>query len=586
MTQLNLLQSAKSKKDLAVLLGIKTSNLTHILYVLKASSQYTDFPISKKNGGTRKISAPSDRLKVIQKKLSNFLQDCIEEINSGKAQGERYVSTLSHGFVREKTIITNAMMHLHRKNVLNVDLKDFFESFNFGRVRGFFIKNRNFKLDPHIATVIAQIACYENKLPQGSPCSPVITNLICHALDIRLAKLACKYSCVYSRYADDITISTRKDQFPTEIMVEDNGVYIPSKKFQGEIERAGFLINPDKTRIQYKDSRQDVTGLIVNEKPNTKKEYWRAVKAQCYALFKTGSFQVPTSSGFELGNIFSLEGKLNFIDQIDRFNRTRDKPPLEPKFQLRNYGHETTILFNGREKTFSKFLYYKNFYGNTQPTILCEGETDNIYLRSAINILAAQYPKLAISETNNNGYKVLVHFFEYSKRTRFLLQLYGGTSYLKFFINRYETQYLYYQAPKPQNPVIIVLDNDSGSNGILNLIKNFKSSKAFVGNEELKDLKGADFVYVVHNLYIVLTPLNANDQDSKIEDFFDVNDRNTIIAGKKFNPENDMDPKVEYGKKIFAEKVIQANKSNINFSGLRPMLDRIVLAIEHYETIK
>jgi retron-type reverse transcriptase len=107
-------------------------------------------------------------------------------------------------------INTNTIVHLNQKNVPNIDLSNFFDSFNVGRVRGFFIKNRNFELHPDIATVIAQIACLDNKLPQGSPCSPVITNLITHSLDIRLASLAKKYSCSYSRYADDITISTRK----------------------------------------------------------------------------------------------------------------------------------------------------------------------------------------------------------------------------------------------------------------------------------------------------------------------------------------------------------------------------------------
>ncbi|MGQ7122368.1 reverse transcriptase domain-containing protein, partial [Escherichia sp. HC-CC4] len=122
--------------------------------------------------------------------------------------------SLSHGFERKRSIITNAMMHLGKKYVFNIDLDNFFGSFNFGRVRGFFIKNRNFALDPEIATVIAKIACYNNELPQGSPCSPVITNLITHSLDIKLAAIASRNSSTFTRYADDITFSTRKGEFP------------------------------------------------------------------------------------------------------------------------------------------------------------------------------------------------------------------------------------------------------------------------------------------------------------------------------------------------------------------------------------
>jgi retron-type reverse transcriptase len=269
--------------------------------------------------------------------------------------------SLSHGFVRERSIFTNAMMHLGKKNVLNIDLENFFDSFNFGRVRGFFIKNRNFKLDPKIATVIAQIACYDNKLPQGSPCSPVITNLITHSLDIRLAALAKKYKCTYTRYADDITFSTRKSVFPKEIMNELDGEYLSGKELTWEIEHAGFSINENKTRIQYKNSRQDVTGLIVNKRPNTKKEYWRTARAKCNTLFKTGKFK-SIEEGVEVdGNINELEGQLNFIDQVDHYNRIRQKTPLTPEYQLKNIGQNTTLLLTGREKTFSRFLFYRLF---------------------------------------------------------------------------------------------------------------------------------------------------------------------------------------------------------------------------------
>ncbi|MGC3085804.1 RNA-directed DNA polymerase, partial [Enterococcus faecium] len=78
------------------------------------------------------------------------------------------------GFKRGYSIVTNASMHKKRRLVLNVDLEDFFGAINFGRVRGFFITNKNFSLPPSVATVLAQIICYDNSIPQGSPCSPVV----------------------------------------------------------------------------------------------------------------------------------------------------------------------------------------------------------------------------------------------------------------------------------------------------------------------------------------------------------------------------------------------------------------------------
>jgi len=618
MDKLDKLKKITTKQELAGLLGVKATFLTNVLYRLRPENQYIQFTIPKKSGGVRGINAPVDKLKSLQSSLSTLLLDCIDEINKAKFPNSELNKTrdknaksnshetlkikvpnadikqpsLSHGFVRKRSIITNAMMHVGQKNVLNIDLEDFFDSFNFGRVRGFFIKNENFKLDPHIATVIAQIACYKNKLPQGSPCSPVITNLITHALDIRLAALAEKHSCIYSRYADDLTFSTREAVFPRKIMRLDNGEYAAGKKLKSEIIRSGFSINDKKTRIQFKDSRQDVTGLVVNQKPNVKKEYWRTAKAQCHSLFRTGSFTTKVAGLDVNGNINELEGQLNFIDQVDSYNRLRQKPPLNHIYQFASYGRNTTPLLSSREKTFSRFLYYRLFYGNTKPTILCEGKTDNVYLKTAINRLVSAYPKLAKTtanpKTSKLDYELLVRFLEYSKRTRFLLQLYGGTPYLNYFIVKFDSQHAFYKAPKPQNPVIIVLDNDSGfTDEIYNKLKNkVSSATAHPTSLKKKDFRNADFIHVLRNLYVVLTPLDATGNDTDIEDLFDSVTRNTVVSGKTFNPKDDRDNDKEFGKEIFAKKVIQAQKKTINFDGLKPLLDRVVKAIEHYDTIK
>jgi retron-type reverse transcriptase len=589
MNRLEALRKIKTKHELAALLGVKASTLTYVLYVLKPSTQYTTFTIPKKTGGMRTILAPLDRLKGLQSALSELLQDCITEINKTKEtrrKDGKFKSTLSHGFVRERSIITNAMMHLNQKNVLNVDLKNFFDSFNFGRVRGFFIANNHFQLDPHIATVIAQIACYDNKLPQGSPCSPVITNLITHSLDIRLASLAKNNSCTYSRYADDITLSTREVDFPRKIMRESNGEYIAGKKFKSEIERAGFELNNKKSRIQYKDSRQEVTGLVVNKKPNVKNEYWRTVRSQCHSLFNTGTFTKEVNKAVVVGNINELEGKLNFIDQVDRHNRSRQKPPLNPVYELAKHGHATKKLLNGREKTFSRFLYYRLFYGNIKPTILCEGKTDNVYLKSAISMLAANYPKLAKQKSATEPYELLIRFLEYSKRTRFLLELYGGTSYLREFIGAFDKHYNFYKAPTPTNPVIIIVDNDSGFNAIDARLKNIDSAQAYPTTLSKQDFRKSEFVHVIHNLYVVIVPLSAGATEAAIEDLFDVSTLSKKVSGKSFNPKNENDNATQYGKEVFASKVVKAEKNSINFDGFRPLLESIVKCMNHYDSIK
>src|SRR5690554_3965357 len=524
MSKLQALQKANTKRDLARLLGVKTSFLTYVLYVLGPSAKYTSFDIKKKSGGCRQIMAPSPQLKSLQSALSLLLQDCIEEINQKKIKtinGNRedeLSPKLSHGFCRGHSIITNAMPHVGKRLVLNVDLKDFFGSFNFGRVRGFFIKNRNFCVDQDVATVIAQIACHNNMLPQGSPSSPVITNLITHSLDIRLASLAADNSCTYTRYADDLTFSTRKKEFPPQIMRYEDGAYIPGKDFAREIKRAGLELNKTKTRLLYKDSRQEVTGLVVNAKPNVKNEYWRTVKAQCHKLFKEGVFTKNVDGEHVEGSLNELEGQLNFIDQVDRFNRLRLQSKPDPRYQIR-HGNRKDELLTGRERTFGRFLYYRWFYGQKEPTILCEGKTDNVYLKSAISSLASKHPKLARSKTKTQSYKLRVSFFSYSKRTRFLLNLYGGTSYISLFINDFKAKHEFYSSPKPMQPVIIVLDNDSGFDEVKKALAKVGAT-AYPRSLKKDEYKNASFIHVQKNLYAILTPLSATGDDTAIEDLF------------------------------------------------------------------
>ena len=582
MSRLAALKAATSKPDLALVLGVKPSTLTYALYKIGPKAYYSTFDIPKKNGGLRVIDAPSGKLKLLQSKLSDLLLDCIDEINEGKPKnrtGENFKSTLSHGFTRKKSIITNAEMHLKKKNVLNIDLEDFFGQFNFGRVRGFFIRNRHFQLHDIIATVIAQIACNNNRLPQGSPCSPVIANLITHPLDIRLAKLARKCSCVYSRYADDLTFSTREAIFPKEIMAEVAGDYVPGTKFLKEITRAGFSINPDKTRIQYRTSRQDVTGVVVNYKANTKSEYWRTVRAQCHSLFKTGAFTMEEAGAIVNGRINVLQGRLNFIDQLDRSNRLREKPPLNPSYQHKNHGLNTLPMLNSRERVYSDFLYYKYFYGNDRPTILCEGKTDNVYLKCAIHMLSARYPLLANSKTATSDYELLVQILRYSKTTRFLLQLYGGTSYLKYFVENFEKRSEKYGGAAPSNPVIVVLDNDSGPDKLLKSIE--AKAKAFPATAA--SLRDAEFIHVTRNLYVVLTP-KISGKPSEMEDFFTDVDKNVVLGGKSFNYKKGADSSIYYGKEIFARKVVEAKKKSIDFNGFNDILSRVSSAIHHFKS--
>ncbi len=288
MSRLEKLKNTTSLSELAQLLGYKPKAVSYILYKIPEKEKYVEFEIPKKSGDTRKIKAPTEKLKHLQRRLANLLNECFDEICN-----ENRKKSLSHGFRKDHSIITNARNHKNKRYVFNIDLQDFFPSINFGRVRGFFIKNHHLNLKPKVATVVAQIACHDNELPQGSPCSPIISNLIGHLLDIRMVNLAKKAKCTYSRYADDLTFSTNKKSFPEKISIMKNeNDWIAGKSLIKEIEKVGFSINDKKTTMQYKSARQMTTGLIVNEKINIRKEYYKKARSICHELFKSGEFYI------------------------------------------------------------------------------------------------------------------------------------------------------------------------------------------------------------------------------------------------------------------------------------------------------
>ncbi|MGI0107938.1 reverse transcriptase domain-containing protein [Salinimicrobium sp. WS361] len=216
------------KLDLANFLGITVKQLDFNLY--NTEGRYNSFSIPKKSGGKRIILAPIPSLKTIQAKLE-------------KEFSKHYkIKNHVHGFVSKKGIKSNAKIHIKQNHVLNLDLENFFPCINFGRIRGIFLKNP-FNFNQEVASLLAQLCTQNNQLPQGSPCSPVLSNFICRRLDNELRKLAAGNKCYYSRYADDITISTNLKFFPggiAKIIQEKIELSYPVLKI---VKSNGFIVN-------------------------------------------------------------------------------------------------------------------------------------------------------------------------------------------------------------------------------------------------------------------------------------------------------------------------------------------------------
>jgi retron-type reverse transcriptase len=544
--------------------GFKPSTLSYVLYKLPITAKYKTFDIPKRHGGVRTIKAPVDALKRAQENLSVLLQDCLDEINAAKKRKDR----IAHGFKRERSIITNAREHRNRRWVFNIDLEDFFPSINFGRVRGFFIHDQNFALHKDVATVVAQIACDGIALPQGSPCSPVISNLIGHLLDMRLVKLASVAKCTYSRYADDLTFSTNEADFPSQVArvsSSNSHLWVPSAKLQNLIIRSGFKVNSTKTRMQYRTSRQDVTGLVVNRRISVRHEYRHAVRAMVHRLLNTGSFELAAAAN---GTPNQLHGMLGFIDSIDLASEKHRQKSREAGSAKNSESRSS------REVIYRRFLIYTNFFAAESPVVLCEGETDTVYLTHAIRGLAAAYPSLAAIDSRGKiTLNVRLFKFRKSSTDRILGFHDGGSSGLAKFISIYKKETARFHAPGEKFPLIIVFDHDSGAKGI----------KSVAGQASSKPLDWTQpFVHIVRNLYAVPTPLIGTVKESKIEDFFDESIKSTVLNGKTFDPNNDIDSSTHYGKKAFAHSVVKPNANSIDFRAFGPLLTNLVSAINSH----
>ncbi|EJU7761840.1 retron Ec67 family RNA-directed DNA polymerase/endonuclease [Salmonella enterica subsp. enterica serovar 13,23:y:e,n,z15] len=566
-TRLDKLKSCNSKPDLARLLGIDPVFMTRVIYIRNTDKLYSQFTIKKKNGGNRHISAPDPELKEIQSKLSDLLQDCLNNIRANSKEENNF----SHGFERNRSIITNAEKHKLKKWVLNIDLSNFFDEFNFGRVRGYFLKNKNFSLNTDLSTLIAKIACHQDKLPQGSPCSPVITNLILVSLDRRLSNLCNRAGCTYTRYADDITISTNKKEFPRSIIKSYNESSIElNKKFLNEIISSGFQINLNKLRLFDKKCRQEVTGLTINRFVNVDNKYAKKVRAMAHSLFTKGGYTLTDKKTHEqrAGNINELGGMLSFIDYVDKHNN--------------RLPHTTKTSLNKRENVYSDFLYYSAFWANPKPTILTEGKTDITYLRVALDSLSANYPNLIGNKKmgNKTVRNYGVKFFKNTTKSKYFLNLDGGASHLKDFIVGYEKKANAFKAIADQKPVIIVLDNDSGSggsNGIFQTLIGKAFPNIILSKDELRNQK---WTWVTKNLYLIFTPLNGLN-DSSMEDLFHSSVLQTKLGGKVFNRTNAKCKDNEYGKEFFATGVVLKKRKIIDFSNFNYIFESITEIIDH-----
>ena len=258
------LPSLHTAIDLAAALDVPISRLRWLTYHRgnAAVVHYHRYDLPKPGGGSRCISAPKAELKAAQAwTLNNVL-------------ARVPVHDAAHGFVPGRDIFTNAAAHAGRPVVVNLDLRDFFGTITFKRVKGVF---KSLGYSGQVSTVLALLcteppraraefgdgrvvfaAVGERRLPQGAPTSPAVTNVLCRRLDRRLSGHARSLGFTYTRYADDLSFSHADPAANVGRLL--GGV-------RRILAAESLVEQPTKTKVMRPSTRQEVTGLTVNSAP-------------------------------------------------------------------------------------------------------------------------------------------------------------------------------------------------------------------------------------------------------------------------------------------------------------------------------
>ncbi len=275
---------------LAVLFGYSSSFMSAIFK--NPETHYRIFKIKKSNNKLREIQAPKVALKVIQRWFAQYLD---------KGQSSNY-SDNAFGFIKGRTTIHGAQKHCMAKWVYSLDIKNFFRSITKEMLESHM---KNIGYPEKSSKLISQLCCYEGRLSEGSPVSPVLSNLIFKNTDNKIKSYVSKTQITYTRYADDLAFSSKED-IPIEKLrtIKDQ-----IKKI---IMNDHWRLNEEKERFARYPERLKVYGLLVHgKKPRLTKGYRNKLRAFKH-LLKNNLISKDKEK---------IQGHLAYANAIEHFNK-------------------------------------------------------------------------------------------------------------------------------------------------------------------------------------------------------------------------------------------------------------------------
>lgn len=286
--------------SLAFHLGIKNRTLWWVIRCNE--SLYRVFRIRKrgKNKGVRTIHNPDVRLKNIQRVfLGRFLSRIPFEEHVG-------------AYVPDRGCAYTCAQHTKKSIIMSMDIKDFFPS-----VKRYMIRNvfKSYGYNHEVSSLMAQLVCYKNFVPQGAPTSGTVANMVAANTfdrDIIAGIASVDPGWVYTRYSDDIDISHNdfQDRDAQQMVVDT---------VKKSLSRHGFTMNEEKLRADTRGGRQVVLGAVVNDKVNVKIEEYRKIRGAIFACMMHGFDTQYKRSGFSSPDHLRtyLRGKVSYFKQLN-----------------------------------------------------------------------------------------------------------------------------------------------------------------------------------------------------------------------------------------------------------------------------
>lgn len=253
-------------------------------------THYHPVVIPKKSGGRRKLLVPDALLRTIQR---NLLHHVLEEFQ---------ISEFACAYKKGTSIVDNARPHVGAKLVLKLDIQDFFDQITWILVYQNAFPGTHFP--PAIRKMLTEFCCVRDRLPQGAPTSPTVSNLVMRPFDVHMGEWCREREIRYTRYCDDLTFS---------------GAFAPEeviRKVRGFLQVYGFELNRKKTRVLGRGNAQSVTGIVVNEKAQVSRAYRRKLRQEVY-LFDRYGIKTEEGSKNDEKERMRLLGKMRYVLSVN-----------------------------------------------------------------------------------------------------------------------------------------------------------------------------------------------------------------------------------------------------------------------------